>query len=290
MFLLLYRTHRERKASYVKTVEAELARLRANDATQCVDIAALKNTIHRLKDLLRQHDIALPPDLASSPRVSSPLVTVQIHTLADQTHEIRAGFPPNYSSTYEASDILPLITPASPSSLTTLTNLDPNPDPILLTAHGSSAGEPSSSTSTAATPNMPVAHPQDLGATQVGVDFVLALEHICITHHPDHAGGEPDFSGHEMMLLSPIMSRSPAPTLRHSTPSGSSYPDGTSWMVPAIELERLLECADRLSLEGDITPVEIWWRIRRHPNFTSLTRNSLDTLKVLLIPEVACYK
>lgn len=211
---------------------------------------------------------------------------MQIHTLTDQTHEIRAGFPPNYSSTYEASDLLPMITPADPSSPTTLTALDPS----LLTAHDSSAGEPSSSTSTAATPNMPVAHPQGLGATQVGVDFVLALEHICIPHYSYDASGEPDFSGHEMMLLSPIMSRSPAPPLRHSTPSGPSYPDGTSWMVPAIELERLLECADRLSLEGDVTPVEIWWRIRRHPNFTSLTRNSLDALKVLLIPEVACHQ
>ncbi|KIV93122.1 hypothetical protein PV10_04361 [Exophiala mesophila] len=281
------KTHRERRASYIKTIEAELSRLRANDAAHYADLAALKDTISQLKDLLRQHDIPLPPDLASSPRLSSPLVTVEIHTSTDQTHEIRTNFPPNYSSTYETEDILPWTTPSAPSSSATVTDSDANTS----TAHDFSAGEESSSTLAAATSNMPVpvAHPQGLGATQVGIDFVLALEHICIIHHTFHEGGERDFSGHEMMLLSPIMSRSPAPPVQHTTPSGSCCPDGTSWQVPAIELERLLECADRLSLDGEITPVEIWWRIRRHPNFPSLTRDGLEALKVLLIPEVDCY-
>lgn len=133
---------------------------------------------------------------------------------------------------------------------------------------------------------MPVSHPQGLGATQVGVEFVLALEQPCLGHHYAHAI-DAEGSGHEMMLMSPIMSRSPA--LNASTEPRSGLPSGSKWMVPAVELEKLLEFSDRLSLDGEITPVEIWQRIRQHPNFGILTRHGLSALQTTLVPKVTCY-
>jgi hypothetical protein len=132
----------------------------------------------------------------------------------------------------------------------------------------------------------PMPHPQGLGATQVGVDFVLALEYVCLEHHAVHSV-DADGSGHEMMLLSPIMSRSPP--LMQTTQPGSGLPDGTRWSVPAVELERLLEYSDRLNLDGEITPVEAWQRIRQHPNFSALSREGLEDLRASLLPEVKCY-
>ncbi len=145
--------------------------------------------------------------------------------------------------------------------------------------------------------NAPMPHPQGLGATQVGVDFVLALEHVCLEHHAAHSNAD-EGSGHGMMLMSPIMWHSPAsqntgrPTGRQLSPptqTGSGLPTGTRWNVPAMELEKLLDFSDKLSLDGEITPVEAWQRIRHHPNFEGLTRDTLDVLKETLLPDVQCY-
>ena len=129
-------------------------------------------------------------------------------------------------------------------------------------------------------------HPHGLGATQVGVDFVLALEHVCLGHHAAHSVDD-DGSGHEMMLMSPIMWRSPP--LNVTTQAGSGLAAGARWSVPAVELEKLLEFSDRLSLDGEVTPVEAWQRVRQHPNFSNMTRDGLDALKETLLPEVQCY-
>lgn len=244
---------------------------------------AYRALIRGLKDLVKQYNIILPHDLASDPLISSPEATVEIFALADQSQSIRAYFPEDYSWNPATAHIsattasMPFPSGSTSSSDLLLAGLSISDAPSLSQDHSSQS---------AVSVAMPVFHPKGLGATQVGVDFVLALEYVCLAHHVSHCGDE-EGSGHEMMLMSPIMSRSPP--LNSSLQPGSGLPSGSKWTVPAVELEKLLEFSDRLSLDGEITPVEVWQRIRQHPNFCRLTRDGLEVLKTTLVPEVKCY-
>ncbi|KAI1619537.1 hypothetical protein EDD37DRAFT_208785 [Exophiala viscosa] len=263
------RTHRDRKATYVRSLEAEVATLRTQEAAHDAECQMYRQVIRRLRELIKYHNIPLPPDLASSPHVSSPQATVELVTLSDRSQTIRAqlpapgyvcplpsdisGAPPLYSeSSFSTSEILP----------------------------GTSIGDAPDQEPT------PMAHAHGLWTAQTGVDFVLGLEQVCLEHHAVHSV-DVEGTGHEMMLMSPIMSRSPP--LQQTTEPGSGLPDGAKWSVPAVELERLLEFADRLRLDGEITPVEAWQSIRQHPNFPNLTRDGLASMKAMLFPEVECY-
>ncbi|EXJ60924.1 hypothetical protein A1O7_05077 [Cladophialophora yegresii CBS 114405] len=312
------RTHRDRKATYVKTLETEVAKLRARDSAHEAELLACRMTIRRLKELIKYHKIPLPLDLASDPNFQSPQATIELLGFPHQT--IRAEMPPPESyfpgsqgSILSSADLSynnPLQSGGSTTSssdlFSGLTISSEAPTSSSLHAPSSIYSQQTAS-SAAPVPVPPIAaampHPQGLGATQVGVDFVLALEHVCLDHHAEHANAD-DGSGHEMMLMSPIMWHSPAPqaagraqTTRQPSPAAaaapaqtsSGLPSGTRWSVPAIELEKLLDFSDRLSLEGEITPVEAWQRIRQHPNFEGLTRDGLETLKQTLLPEVTCY-
>ena len=77
-----------------------------------------------------------------------------------------------------------------------------------------------------------------------------------------------------------------APLLTHGPPNLTST---SQWQVPAVEIERLLELSAGLNLAGEVTPVQAWSRLRQRPEFVSLDRDRLETLKVALIQEVQCY-
>ncbi|KAH0840774.1 hypothetical protein AYO21_00575 [Fonsecaea monophora] len=305
------RTHRDRKATYVKTLEAEVAKLRARDSAHEAQLQACRHAIRRLKDLIKYHKIPLPLDLASDPQIQSPQATIELLGLPDsRTQHIRAHLPPETESGFVApqniltsSDLSHYGTLHSGSTscssdlFSGLTISDPPTSlhaPSIYSQATSSGLPPPPPIST------PMQHPQGLGATQVGVDFVLALEHVCLGHHAAHAAAD-DGSGHELMLMSPIMWHSPArgpsttvSAQHHSTTApdvttATGLPSGTRWSVPAVELEKLLDFSDKLSLDGEITPVEAWQRVRQHPNFGDLTRDGLEALKATLLPEVQCY-
>ncbi|OQU98488.1 hypothetical protein CLAIMM_04270 isoform 2 [Cladophialophora immunda] len=310
------RTHRDRKATYVKTLEAEVAKLRARDSAHEAQLQACRNSIRRLKELIRYHKIPLPLDLASDPHIQSPQATIELLGFPDsRAQQIRAQLPPEPDSGFLAfppplqniltSSDLPYSTLHSGSTTSSsdlFSGLTISEAPTSL--HAPSIYSQAASTAPPIPPiSTPMQHPQGLGATQVGVDFVLALEHVCLEHHAAHATAD-DGSGHEMMLMSPIMWHSPArtqpaqtatsstrqpPATATAPPTGSGLPSGTRWSVPAVELEKLLDFSDKLSLEGEITPVEAWQRVRQHPNFGDLTRDGLEALKATLLPEVHCY-
>jgi hypothetical protein len=305
------RTHRDRKATYVKTLEAEVAKLRARDSGHEAELLACRMTIRRLKELIKYHKIPLPVDLASDPNFQSPQATIEVvgysnnQTIRAQMPPPESYFPPqpqgHFLSTHDlAYNIVHSGSTTSSSDLFSGLTISEAP---------TSLHEPSiySQTASSAPPIPPISeampHPQGLGNTQVGVDFVLALEHVCLEHHATHATAD-EGTGHEMMLMSPIMWHSPArqpprasqspqpppPTTSQAQPSlGSGLQSGMRWSVPALELEKLLDFSDKLSLDGEITPVEAWQRIRQHPNFDGMTPDGLETLKQTLLPEVTCY-
>lgn len=55
------------------------------------------------------------------------------------------------------------------------------------------------------------------------------------------------------------------------------------------DIERLLYLSSSLQLEGEITPVEAWNRLRLHPGFRSLSKEKFEGLKAELKGLVACY-
>lgn len=136
---------------------------------------------------------------------------------------------------------------------------------------------------------LPSRHPLGLDAIQIGINFVLALEHPCLYHHgipsvPMLAHGDVGY-GHSLMLSSPIMEHSPKYSLN---PLKMGFPKGSKWSVPALELEKLLSFSDQIELEGEITPVQVWHTICHHPNFSCLTPGRLEALRDALLPNVKC--
>ena len=89
------------------------------------------------------------------------------------------------------------------------------------------------------------------------------------------------------MIQSPILVRCPAPTSRESKREriDTSY----TWSAPAMEVDKLLGLSTRLTLDGEITPVEAWRRIKQHPQFQFLTKANIEALKEMMLPEVMCY-
>ena len=140
-------------------------------------------------------------------------------------------------------------------------------------------------------------HSGDFDTAQAAVDFVLALEKPCLSHHPaDFDNLSDDSNGHSLMLQAPLLSRQPnrPQTILNSAPpkaqpAAVTQAPQASWNVPVFEIEKLLNLSDRLSLEGELTPVEAWQRVRRHPGFAAMTYDQLEGLRNVLLSNVKCY-
>lgn len=98
------------------------------------------------------------------------------------------------------------------------------------------------------------------------------LERPCLSHissaHP---------TGHAVSMQGTLLQLAP-PTLDNDS----------RWEVSAEVFQRLFEMADRLNLDGYITPVQAWNRIRDHENFPRLTRERLKTLENAMRPNMKC--
>lgn len=277
------RTHRDRKATYVKALETEVADLRARSAAYEAGVAAAQNTIRQLKDLLISNGIAIPPELQVQ-ELEGPMARVELVGRFGRGQRIEAQMPEFDASAPYPYERRHADTSSGQSS------------------HDS--GFPSSTPSVVNIPAMEQSavqdenteshydgHPHGLDTTQVGVNFVLALEQPCLTHHgilsPELLMEGCVGGGHESMLSSPIMSRAPSFSFN---PFSFGRPPGDSWNVPIIELERLLSLSQQLDLdESEMTPVQAWQLIRGHPNFERLLPGQLDGLREMFLPLVKCY-
>jgi hypothetical protein len=128
-----------------------------------------------------------------------------------------------------------------------------------------------------ATLRPPIQHPNGLDAAQVGIDFVLALENPCLTHTKTDLESTESY-GHILTTNAPLLSHGPRP-LRPAS----------SWTIPVVEIERLLNLSSQLNLAGELTPVQAWSRIRSYPGFEKLNLDQLDNLKQALLKEIQCY-
>ncbi|CAG8022293.1 unnamed protein product [Penicillium salamii] len=107
---------------------------------------------------------------------------------------------------------------------------------------------------------------------QMGVDFVLSLERPCLYHTQNAQPNRHTFS-----MQGTLLQYAP-PTLATDT----------QWEVSAEVFQKLFEMADRLDLDGYITPVQAWNRIRDHENFSQLTREKLKILENNMRPNIKC--
>ncbi|KAL8760631.1 MAG: hypothetical protein Q9184_003191 [Pyrenodesmia sp. 2 TL-2023] len=118
-----------------------------------------------------------------------------------------------------------------------------------------------------------------LDTPEVAVDFVLALEHPCMPHLP-HPSDPPtdDPSNHALLLSTPLVSRAP---------KTFKQPDA-SWQANAFMIKELLNLSSAINLEGEITPVEAWQRLRQHPGFGRLDKWAFDRIKAELSTSARC--
>ena len=60
------------------------------------------------------------------------------------------------------------------------------------------------------------------------------------------------------------------------------------WTANSAIIKELLNLSSGINLEGEITPVEAWHRLRQHPEFGRLDRGAIDSLKNELSAAVQC--
>ena len=237
------------------------------------EIREYREIIRRLRDLLQLNHVPIPSDLPNV-KLNSPLAQIEVLGQANEPQRIRAHMPafdaaapfPFEREPRHGTDISPTQGFGSPPSLPQFSQ------PLSPDAHMSNTAR----------------HPYGLDSSQVGIDFVLALEHPCLYHHqlPNSELAGTIGTGHELMVLSPVMRG--APSLQKQGKE-QRLPTSSRWNVPAIELEKLLSFSESLDLDGEITPIQAWQRVRGHPRFESLTPTALETLRESLLSVVQCY-
>jgi hypothetical protein len=117
---------------------------------------------------------------------------------------------------------------------------------------------------------------------EVAIEFVLALEHPCMTHlpHPTAAPSD-DPSNHMLMASTRLVSSAP------QQPQPNMEWD---WTASYSTIQELLNISSAIKLDGEITPVEAWRQLHQHPGFERLDRRRIDDLKRELSGAVRCLE
>ena len=239
--LTIRRTHRERRAEYLRRLENEVADLRRKDALQASRIRELEavltaNSIeyplHTINESMQ--DVQVAPDgrqtLPFPSENSGPRARVEIVGGAGEAQNLRITLPPDMLSIPGA------LSPMAADPQTAIDFVLSLEAPCLYHHHGVI-----SATS---------ADDLDLGPLS-----------------------------HAMMLQAPIMAQ--APPLPATLRKQSYFSAGEAWDVSATEIERLLYFSMQLPLpQGEITPVQAWSRISSNADMTQEALNRMRSLLV----------
>jgi hypothetical protein len=297
------RKHRERKETYIKSLEQQVVHLLNQRATAIDEKRVVDAENAMLRGLLEQHGISIPTDAAGF----GPAAQVSFLDTDGGQQRLQVTMPevsPDFLADFDASQSSAPLDSTSPDSI------DVDPPAQLNSNHASSSHPPGhpfppstfptmlpaqsvqilppSSEETQLTrkslPPLPsgtshqqLPHPAGLDAAQIGIDFVLALENPCLPHTQIEFQSEQP-SGHILTTQAPLLAHAP-----HSIEPASS------WTIPAVEIEQLLNLSSQLNLAGELTPVQAWSRVRSSPNFVKLNLKQLEVLKEALLKEVQCY-
>jgi len=82
-----------------------------------------------------------------------------------------------------------------------------------------------------------------------------------------------------------------ATLLHHHPASHQQVPSqNLGWLMPATGIEKLLELSTNVPLDdGELTPVQAWDALRKHPQFGGLEMGRLRALMETLVKGVKCY-
>ncbi|OJD35301.1 uncharacterized protein BKCO1_1800069 [Diplodia corticola] len=272
------RTHRERKEAYTKALEMEVLQLRTNEANLMQETKRLYAGIERLKETLALHGIPEPwPDshdvafCSSAAEDSSDNAVVTIEGLRTERN-IRVR-----KATSSPSTAAPTLHSQSHKAIRHevghVRSDKKNHRPSTDASGDHDDRSPSGRNSTSM---------RDLDLPSLGIEFVLTLESPCLPHMEDSVHNCSAPPGHALTASAPLLFRAPSGPVVET--SGSSR-----WNVPNVGLDRLLDLSSHLRLEEEITPVQAWNYISRHPSFSGLGLQRLRELTSRLLKHVECH-
>ncbi|KAL8956041.1 MAG: hypothetical protein Q9193_006315, partial [Seirophora villosa] len=292
-----HRTHRQRTQNYIKTLESEVLRLRSSEGDLTQANKKLQNQVDLLHTTLLSANVQLPAGFEGSPQSaqasfpSSDMPATIAYRADTANHERLHVTWPEPPPPPPARKPLPQSAQCNqrPPDLSFEVNFDSALDHPNQDWYGTGSKPlPHLPRNTSVTPldfpNATYENPlsgmaSKLDTTEVAIDFVLALEHPCMPHLP-HPSDPPsdDPSNHALLLSTPLISRAPK-TYNQSE---------TTWTANGSMIEGLLNLSSAINLEGEITPVEAWHRLRQHPGFGRLDRWAVDKIKGDLSLSVRC--
>ncbi|KAI4166754.1 MAG: hypothetical protein LQ343_007776 [Gyalolechia ehrenbergii] len=275
------RTHRQRTQNYIKTLESEVIRLRGSEGDLTEKNKKLQDQVELLRTSLILANVPLPAGFEGSPQLAQPTpfdldmpATVAFKPDSSNHQRLHVSWPsPPANRPAPAPVPAPVQQPEwAPASLNENTMRERNlsgskPLPSL--------PKVSPTTYQSSLPAMI----SNVDTPEVAVDFVLALEYPCMQHlpHPSDPSSE-DPSNHTLMVSTPLVSSAPRSFQRCDT----------NWTANATMIKGLLNLSLSINLEGEITPVEAWHRLRQHPNFARLDKWAIEKIKADLSASVRC--
>lgn len=109
----------------------------------------------------------------------------------------------------------------------------------------------------------------------------FSLERPCLAHMEGALKDSSAPHGHVLTLSAPLLYQAPAET--------TSQTHSHSWSIPKESLECLLKLSPNLSSTDEVTPIQAWDYIRRHPAFHLLEVDKLRSLAERLRQHVECH-
>ena len=254
------RAHRHRTQQYIRELEKEVLHLRDENEAMLRRVQRQSSQLLHLKATLIKHEIPVGIDLDIEPVGEGGHSATNALDNRDQPHAAHvrvdlgalARSIPQGSCENHPAEIAP---------------------PVYQMSHDNRE------------PRVPSEPPLD---TQKAIDFILTLEQPCLPHvkhaHLGYSTGTTprgiDYNSGPAHLLTTSASIC---HLYHS-----QDPNETILNLPKPDLERLLHASARLQLDNEITPVQIWARIRAVSPSTSITGSLLQRLTSEFVKYVYC--
>ncbi|OCL14809.1 hypothetical protein AOQ84DRAFT_370950 [Glonium stellatum] len=285
------RTHRERKEAYIKSLETEVLQLRTNEAKILQETKTLYAEIVKLKNILSQHGIELPPQadkLAPQPleeNTSFANSAISIRTNGYQKQQLHVQSTHSDSDRQGEDFILSDSSASNPPGRRRFGFFRKRDNAAGAGNNDQSLSETATLTTDAPGISPSANHPvniSDLDVTDIGTEFVLTLESPCLSHTQGNPKEPSAPSGHALTNSAQLLFQAPsAPSLQLDTHA--------HWETPNSGLERLLELSSNLNLGDEVTPIQAWNYIRQHPSFAGMELDRLRKLTSRLMKEVKCY-
>ncbi|KAI4233866.1 MAG: hypothetical protein LQ349_004148, partial [Xanthoria aureola] len=282
------RTHRQRTQNYIKTLEEEVVRLRGSDGHLKSENKKLSSQVGILRTALVLADVPLPAGFEGSPQsaqLQSPdselPASISFRTDSSNHQRLHVDWPtPSHSQ--PASAPAPAPAPQAPTERFAPGDFHghddwiPQDKPLPILPNDTFMSSLNFDSTYENPP--PQMAPTILDTHEVAVDFVLALEHVCMGHipHPNNPPSE-EPTNHALLMSAALVAKGPGPPQLNS-----------SWKADGSMIKGLLNLASAINLQGEITPVEAWHRLRQYPGFSSLDKWSFELIKAKLSASVQC--